>query len=247
MPEDIKKVILVTSLYTVSRESYLKISEEGSPALDPFLRKGSWSRLAIPQVKPEVAIATLLTGSSPQTHRVEQPKGKCHAEYFWEAAQRSSKKTVNFGVEVDRTPMEGSLSADPAAVASFLRTSPTWDICLYHDAFGLSEPSALAEIFSAADEETLLSLILLPSSGEEGFFGLAGPGVKKGFRITRVVRLLEVIPTICYLGEISVPAGCEGGILYQALEDPDMKVKELRACRRNYERLRRSTGPSAMC
>jgi hypothetical protein len=105
----------------------------------------------------------------------------------------------------------------------------------------------VAEILSMADPETLVGVIGPSESGTQGFFALAGPGVKRGTSLERVVRLEDIVPTLCYLAELSVPADCEGGIIYQALEDPDMKMKELRSCRRNYDRLRRSTGPSAMC
>jgi hypothetical protein len=36
-----------------------------------------------------------------------------------------------------------------------------------------------------------------------------------------------------------VPKDCEGAILYQALEDPDMKAKELQRLRRTCERLQK--------
>jgi len=70
-----------------------------------------------------------------------------------------------------------------------------------------------------------------------GLFVMAGPGVKKGVVLERTVRLEDIVPTICYLAEIPVPRDAEGGIIYQALEDPDLKLDELRKLRRNYRRL----------
>lgn len=247
MPEEIKKVIVFSSLFVLPPEFCRKMLEEGGAAFTHFLQKGSWSRPRFAPSKPEIAAPTLLTGASPKIHRVEMPGAQCHAEYIWEAALRSSKKTVAWGLHLDRMPSEEKLPADLSSVAPFLRTSPAWDLCFLNVAKESSNPQVLGEILSAADEETLCGLVFASSSGAEGFFGLAGPGVKKGFQLSRELRLEDVVPTICYLGEISIPSGCEGGIIYQALEDPDMKIKELRSCRRNYERLRRSSGPSAMC
>ncbi|HID11847.1 MAG TPA: hypothetical protein EYP17_11195 [Candidatus Latescibacteria bacterium] len=70
-----------------------------------------------------------------------------------------------------------------------------------------------------------------------GLFVMAGPGVKKGVVLERTVRLEDIVPTICYLAELPVPRDAEGGVLYQALEDPDVKLKELQRLRRNYRRL----------
>jgi hypothetical protein len=44
-----------------------------------------------------------------------------------------------------------------------------------------------------------------------------------------------------------VPAQCEGGILYQALEDPNGKTKELQSLRRNVDRLKRMVERPPMC
>ena len=81
----------------------------------------------------------------------------------------------------------------------------------------------------------------------EGLAVLAGPGVLQGKIVRRPLELADLAPTICYLAELPVPADCEGGIVYQALADPDAKVFELQTVRRNYERLRRSTGRGPMC
>jgi hypothetical protein len=51
-----------------------------------------------------------------------------------------------------------------------------------------------------------------------GLFIMAGPGVKRSAEIDRVVRLVDVVPTVCHLAGWSVPEQCEGAIVYQALE-----------------------------
>ena len=50
-------------------------------------------------------------------------------------------------------------------------------------------------------------------------FMMAGPGVKKGSVIKRHVRIVDIVPTICYLSDIPVPRDAEGGIIYQAMEE----------------------------
>jgi predicted AlkP superfamily phosphohydrolase/phosphomutase len=71
-------------------------------------------------------------------------------------------------------------------------------------------------------------------------FIMAGPGVKKGVTLERTVWLTDIVPTVCHLAELPVPQQCEGGIVYQALEDPDGRMKELQSLRGTVERLKRS-------
>ncbi|RJS84440.1 hypothetical protein CW702_02465 [Candidatus Bathyarchaeota archaeon] len=71
----------------------------------------------------------------------------------------------------------------------------------------------------------------------KGLLIMAGPGIKEGFTIKRTVWLTDIIPTVCYLAEFPIPRDAEGSIIYQALKDPDTKLKELRTLRRNYRRV----------
>lgn len=76
---------------------------------------------------------------------------------------------------------------------------------------------------------------------------MSGPGVRKGEVIERNVWLTDIVPTVCYLTGLPVPAQAEGGVLYQALEDPDAPFKELESSRRNVERLKRMVERPPMC
>ncbi|MHB1417575.1 MAG: alkaline phosphatase family protein, partial [Chloroflexota bacterium] len=80
-----------------------------------------------------------------------------------------------------------------------------------------------------------------------GLFLMKGPGVKQGETIERTVYLADIVPTICYLTELPLPQQTEGSILYQALEDPDARAKELQSLRRNVERLKRMVERPPMC
>ncbi len=55
-----------------------------------------------------------------------------------------------------------------------------------------------------------------------GLLLMAGPGVRKGIEIDRTVWLTDIVPTICYLTGLPVPAQAEGAVLYQALAEPDL-------------------------
>lgn len=80
-----------------------------------------------------------------------------------------------------------------------------------------------------------------------GLFIMAGPGVKQGEVIERNVWLTDIVPTICHLAELPVPKDCEGAIIYQALKDPDAKLKELHSLRKNVDRLKRMVERPPMC
>jgi predicted AlkP superfamily phosphohydrolase/phosphomutase len=54
-----------------------------------------------------------------------------------------------------------------------------------------------------------------------GLLMLHGPGIKAGETLSRTVWLVDIVPTVCYLLGIPVPAQCEGAVIYQALEEPD--------------------------
>ena len=47
---------------------------------------------------------------------------------------------------------------------------------------------------------------------------LSGSGIKKGEYINRVIRAVDIVPTIAYLANSRMPANVEGGVIWQALE-----------------------------
>ena len=61
----------------------------------------------------------------------------------------------------------------------------------------------------------------------KGLLSFTGPGIKKGFRLERNCNLIDVVPTICFLMDLPLPAQAEGAILYQALKNPNMKTEEV--------------------
>lgn len=55
----------------------------------------------------------------------------------------------------------------------------------------------------------------------------SGPGIKKGLRLERTCWLQDIVPTICYLADLPMPADAEGAVIWQVLKDPNMKLKEV--------------------
>lgn len=47
---------------------------------------------------------------------------------------------------------------------------------------------------------------------------MVGAGIKKGALINRVIRITDIVPTICHLANTAVPSNAEGGVIWQALE-----------------------------
>ena len=70
-----------------------------------------------------------------------------------------------------------------------------------------------------------------------GLFLAAGPGIKEGDLMDRTMSLPDIVPTICHLLDWPVPNDVEGSILYQALTDPNQKLKEKQKLKKNYKRL----------
>ena len=58
-------------------------------------------------------------------------------------------------------------------------------------------------------------------AGQHCTFVLAGPGVKEGIALRGQVRVVDVAPTLCYLLGLPMPRDVEGGVVYEALTDPD--------------------------
>ncbi len=256
MPEDVKKVVVLCFSFPAVEKALAQARASDLPGLKRFVQDGSWTENLSFPAEEAAFLATLTTGAQPEAHGVLKLNDPGRAEYLWEAGQRSSKQFLQLGFPGDRPAKSLSATGDSSSLAAFLRTNPDWDLCFLH--FGISAQGAFGsdvsavdktvrDIWGATEEDTLRLFLGLPRGSSRGSLALAGPGVRKGNELRRKVNLEDVVPTLCYLAEISVPAECEGGILYQALEDPDQKIKELRACRRNYERLRRSSGRSAMC
>lgn len=63
--------------------------------------------------------------------------------------------------------------------------------------------------------------------GQHSTFILAGAGVRRGVALQRQVRVVDVAPTLAYLLGLPMPANVEGGVVYEALEDPNWPLTAL--------------------
>ena len=50
-------------------------------------------------------------------------------------------------------------------------------------------------------------------------FIAAGKGLKKGYTTGRIIRQVDVVPTVAVLGGVRFPAQCEGAPVYQIFEE----------------------------
>ena len=57
--------------------------------------------------------------------------------------------------------------------------------------------------------------------GQHSTFILAGAGVRQGGHLKCQVRVVDIAPTLCYLLGLPMPQNVEGGVIYEALEDPN--------------------------
>ena len=70
----------------------------------------------------------------------------------------------------------------------------------------------------------------LPSSvfgigSQHSTFVLAGAGVRNGVELDRKVQVVDVAPTLCHLLGLPMPENVEGGVVYEALEDPNWYLR----------------------
>jgi predicted AlkP superfamily phosphohydrolase/phosphomutase len=79
---------------------------------------------------------------------------------------------------------------------------------------------ALRPEFDAAHGKQLPSA-QLGIGGQHSVFIMAGAGVRRGVALQRQVRAVDVAPTLSYLLGVPMPKDVEGGVIYEALEDPD--------------------------
>ncbi len=63
--------------------------------------------------------------------------------------------------------------------------------------------------------------------GQHSTFILSGAGVRNGVALERQVRVVDVAPTICYLLGLPMPTNVEGGVVYEALADPNWHLTRL--------------------
>jgi predicted AlkP superfamily phosphohydrolase/phosphomutase len=87
---------------------------------------------------------------------------------------------------------------------------------------------ALRPEFDGAHGKQLPS-VSFGMAGQHSTFILSGAGVRQGVALQRQVRVIDVAPTLCHLLGLPTPRNVEGGVVYEALEDPDWHLNALEA------------------
>ncbi len=83
-----------------------------------------------------------------------------------------------------------------------------------------------------------LSTGRLGRGSQESVILLSGPGIKKDFVHCGMTGIQDVVPTLCYMADIPFPKGCEGAIIYDALENPGFKAEKITKLERDLKRLK---------
>ncbi|OGG57222.1 MAG: hypothetical protein A3F84_04525 [Candidatus Handelsmanbacteria bacterium RIFCSPLOWO2_12_FULL_64_10] len=83
---------------------------------------------------------------------------------------------------------------------------------------------ALRPEFDGAHGKQLPS-VRFGMGGQHSTFVMAGAGVRRAGALQRQVRAVDVAPTVCYLLGVPMPRNVEGGVVYEALRDPDWPLK----------------------
>jgi hypothetical protein len=72
--------------------------------------------------------------------------------------------------------------------------------------------------------------------GQHALFIMAGAGIRKGIHLEGQVRQVDVAPTISYLLGMDIPRNAEGGVIYEALENPNWQLEEVQRLQRKIEK-----------
>ena len=83
---------------------------------------------------------------------------------------------------------------------------------------------ALRPEFDGAHGKQLPS-VTFGMAGQHSTFIAAGAGVRRAGKLEREVRVIDVAPTVCYLTGAPMPRNVEGGVVYEAVRDPDLHTR----------------------
>ena len=136
------------------------------------------------------------------------------------ACKVASFKNEDVAAEVAK--IEGAATVAADGVAKVFEEDGNFAVVELGDADGAALEAAVAQISEASDRRTLIVI-----ASNEGLY-LSGLGInKKAGAVERSACACDLVATMCYIADLPVPADCTGGILYQVLKDPNMKLKEI--------------------
>ncbi len=128
----------------------------------------------------------------------------------------------NSGIAEAAAKIETAVEVAADGIAKVFEDDGSFAVVKLADADGAALEAAIAQVTEAADRRTLIILAC-----NEGLY-FSGLGInKKAGKVERSASAEDVIATLCYVADQPVPADCTGGVLYQVLKDPSMKIKEI--------------------
>ena len=84
---------------------------------------------------------------------------------------------------------------------------------------------ALRAEFDGAHGKQLPS-VSFGMAGQHSTFIASGAGIKRAGQLAGQVHVVDVAPTVCYLTGTPMPRNVEGGVVYEALADPDWHLRK---------------------
>jgi len=128
----------------------------------------------------------------------------------------------NAGSVAEGMKIEGAAAVAADGVAKLFEEDGAFAVVELGNVSGAALDAALAQITDAADRRTLTVL------ATDAALYLSGLGMdKKAGDLARKVVAADIVATLCYVADLPVPDDCVGAVLYQALKDPNRKLKEI--------------------
>ncbi|QJB56773.1 hypothetical protein [Pseudodesulfovibrio sp. zrk46] len=144
------------------------------------------------------------------------------------AVKKFMKKAVSFanyeaaGLAGMASAIEGAATVAADGIAKVFEEDGALAVVELGNVDADALEAAMAQIVDAADRRTMIVL------STEGGLYLGGLGMnKKAGAQERGVTAADIVASVCYVADLPVPADCMGAVLYQALKDPNMKLKEI--------------------
>jgi len=144
--------------------------------------------------------------------------GDAVKKFLKKAATASNYTAGDMAAEAAK--VEGVATVDIDGLAGAMENDTAF-ACV--DASGVADAEAVfAKVLDAADRRTLVAAV---ADKAVYFHGL---GVKKGAQLEREVSAKDIVTTLCHVADLPIPGDTTGAIVYQALKDANMQLKEIR-------------------
>lgn len=137
------------------------------------------------------------------------------------------KKAALFTDYTCGTVTDGFVEADlvtkaqPADLAGLIENGEALTVIDLGDADTTALNQAFETIFDAVDRKTIIAVA---GKGSLALYGNSVDG--KAGNIARKANATDIVPTLAYVADFPITKDCIGGILYQGLKSPNLKLDE---------------------